>query len=135
MPDTSSFEPATAPFEPAAGPASHPSTYGGAWELELWSGSVRFSEWFYRRLPWAGEDGERTLHDLKPHLVRGAWDVLLQGIRGHLECGMRLDTEVCVQLEGGRIEWWRVRGAAERNSGGHPVHLAGSIDDVSECRR
>jgi hypothetical protein len=126
MPDTVTFEP---------GAALGPSINGGTWELELWSGSVHFSEWFYRRLPWAGESGQRTLFDLEPHLVPGAWDALLQDIRGHLERGMPLDTELCVQLEGGRIEWWRVRGAAERNSGGLPVHLSGSIDDVSNVRR
>jgi PAS domain-containing protein len=119
----------TAFLEPSAVDAK---LNAGVWELDLWSGAARFSEWFYERLPWMSGLDEKTLFDLKPFLVPGAWEVLLGHIREHLERGVPLDAELCVQLDGGRIEWWRLTGAAERNTLGHPVHLAGSIIDVSE---
>jgi len=102
----------------------------GEWELDLWSGTAWFNDWFYRRLRWAGEAGRKTLFDLKPHLMSGAWEALLLAIRALLERGVPLDTQIGVELEGGRIEWWRVLGTAERNTGGQPVYLTGSMRDA-----
>lgn len=108
----------------------------GLWELDLVNGTAWFSDWFYLRLGWPMEVKRKRLDDLRPNLPVGAWEALLLAIRGHLERQMPLDAELCVQLQGGQIEWWRMLGAVERNSRGKPVHLAGSVRDVTaEPRR
>ena len=80
---------------------------------------------------------ERCIDELDTRLVSdpaGAWELLLLQIRSHLELQTPLDAEIRVQVNGGPIEWWRVQGSVERNPGGQPVRLAGSVRDISAER-
>jgi hypothetical protein len=108
---------------------------GGHWGLDLWDGSAWFSDWFYQRLQWPTAVKRIKLEDLRPNLVPGAWELLLRQIRSHLEMQTPLDAEIQVQVKEGQIECWRMQGSAERNPGGQPVRLAGSVCDVSAARR
>ena len=56
---------------------------------------------------------------------------MLLAIRNHLERQVPLDLKVRVQVEGSRLEWWRVQGSVERNAAGQPMHLAGTMREVS----
>jgi hypothetical protein len=107
----------------------------GAWKLALWNGSAWFSGWFYRRLQWPAAVKRTRLDDLKPNLPADAWEELLLAIRNHLERQVPLDLEVRVQLNGGRIEWWRIQGSVERNAAGQPMQLVGTMRDVSARHR
>lgn len=108
-----------------------PDSDAGTWELDLWNGVTWFSEWFYDRLSWTRDARRRTLNDLRPHLLPKGWEALLTGIRSHLESATALDQEILVQLDGGRVEHWRVTGAAERNSSGLPVYFSGAMHNLS----
>jgi hypothetical protein len=120
----------------AAPTSASPATTDGLWGLVLWKGSAWFSDWFYQRLQWPTAVKHTRLEDLRPNLPEGAWETLLGAIRSHLEQGTPLDAELRVQTNSGRVEWWRVTGAVERNVGGQPVHLAGRMRDVTaEPRR
>jgi hypothetical protein len=122
------------PNTPAPGASELPPS-GGLWGLDLWSGSAWFGDWFYRRLQWPTKIRRTRLDDLRPNLLAGDWQILLLQIRGHLELQTPLDAEIRVQVNGGPIEWWRVQGSVERNPGGQPVRLAGSVRDISAERR
>jgi hypothetical protein len=119
---------------PAPGAGELPPD-GGHWGLDLWDGSAWFSDWFYQRLQWPTAIKRIKLDDLRPNLVAGAWELLLRQIRSHLEMQTPLDAEIQVQVKEGRIERWRMQGSAERNPGGQPVRLAGSVSEVSAERR
>jgi hypothetical protein len=121
------------PKTPAPGANELPPS-GGLWGLDLWSGSAWFSDWFYQRLQWPTKIRRIRLEDLRPNLPAGDWEVLLRQIRGHLELQTPLDAEIRVQLDGGQIEWWRMQGSVERNPGGQPVRLVGSVSDISAER-
>ena len=108
---------------------------GGLWGLDLWNGSAWFSHWFYQRLQWPTATRRIRLDDLRPNLLGGGWEVLLLQIRSHLELQTPLDAEIQVQLNDGQTEWWRMQGSAERNPGGQPVRLSGSVRDISAERR
>jgi len=71
---------------------------------------------------------------LRPNLAAEAWDVLLLQIRAHLEAKTPLALEIRVRLPSGQFERWRVLASAEHNTGGQPVYLAGSMQDVSAER-
>jgi PAS domain S-box-containing protein len=62
------------------------------------------------------------------------WTALLRKLRSHLEEQSPLDTEFQVQLATGRVEWWHMRGSAQRNDTGHPTHFAGSVRDITATR-
>ena len=125
----SEFPPPPSKTPPEAGDLSAGGE--GLWGLDLWSGHAWFSDWFSHRLQWPAGVVHKRLDHLRPHLPGGAWESLLAAIRDHLERQTPLDHKVCAQLPDGRIEWWRVQGAAERNAGGQPVYLSGSARDVS----
>jgi len=117
------------------GAAKPPAGGHGVWKLTLWDGSVRFNSWFYRRLRWPAAVKRTRLDDLKPYLPAGAWEELLLAIRNHLERQVPLDLEVRVQVEGSRLEWWRVQGSVERNAAGQPIYLGGTMREVSTAHR
>ncbi len=102
----------------------------GFWECDLIAGSAWFSDWFYEKLAWPHDIKHSTLCDLQPTLRPGAWDRLMVTLREHLEKGCPLDVEIEVELPGASLERWRMRGAAERNSAGQPIYLAGSMRHV-----
>jgi hypothetical protein len=118
--------------KPAPGAGEPPVGGGGAWELDLMSGSAAFSAWFYERLQWPAEVKRHRLADLKAHLPAGGWESLLLAIRAHLERQMPLDVALRVHLPGGEIQRWRMWGSAVRNERDKPVLLAGSARDISD---
>ena len=103
--------------------------------MDLLSGTASFSDWFHQRLQWPAEVKRRRLVDLKPNLPGGAWEALLLAIRAHLERQVPLDTEICVHLGGGEVQWWRVLGSSMRNGREKPVLLTGTMRDISAERR
>jgi hypothetical protein len=111
----------------ASGADKPPGSGDGSWKLDLMDGTAWFSEWFYRRLQWPVQVNRKRLGDLQPHLLAGAWETLLQGIRAHLELQVPLDAKIPVQLPGGQTEWWRLQGAVERNAFGKPMYIKGSV--------
>jgi hypothetical protein len=119
---------------PAPGAGELPPATG-LWGLDLWDGSAWFSDWFYQRLQWPTEARRIRLDNLRPNLAAGAWEALLLQIRNHLELQTPLDAEILVHVKGGQIERWRMQGSAERNPGGQPVRLAGSVRDITAGRR
>jgi hypothetical protein len=120
---------------PTPGAGKLPAGSDGSWELDLLSGNAWFSEWFFQRLQWPAEVKRRRLVDLRRNLPYGGWEALLLAIRAHLERQVPLDTQICVHLPGGEIQWWRVLGTSLRNGREKPVLLSGSVQDVSAERR
>jgi PAS domain-containing protein len=104
----------------------------GFWECDLVAGSAWFNDWFYRKLGWPQDAQRVTLGDLEPALAPGAWHRLMGAFREHLEKGGPLDLEIEVNVPGGGIERWRMRGVAQRNESGQPVYLAGVMRELRD---
>jgi len=107
----------------------------GFWEFALVDGTVWFSDWFYRKLGWPSDTQRTTLEDLKPLTPQAQWDALMRGFRDHLEQRLPLDVRLQVRVPGDRIEWWHIRGSAERNDAGQPTLLAGSAREIPDAGR
>jgi len=103
----------------------------GFWELGLSDGSAWFSEWFHERLRSAAGVRRATFNDLRPIFSPDTWEMLLGHLRAHLEQRTPFDAKLPVRLADGRIEWWHLRGSTLLNGIGHPVHVAGSVRDVT----
>jgi PAS domain-containing protein len=106
----------------------------GFWELDLADGSAWFSDWFCTRLDRGEASRRAAFADLRPLMSRETWDALLLKLRSHLEEQSPLETEFPVQLASGELEWWHMRGSAQRNDTGHPTHFAGCVRDVTATR-
>jgi PAS domain-containing protein len=106
----------------------------GFWEFNLAEGSTWFSEWFYDRLRWPEAVKRTSFGDLRSAVSSETWDRLLRELRAHLEQQIPFDAEFEVLLAEGRVEWWQMRGSAQLNDIGHPIHVAGSVRDVTHSR-
>jgi PAS domain-containing protein len=107
----------------------------GFWELDLKSGSAWFSPWFHQKLNWPKDSRRTTLGELETVLQPAAWTELMARIRAHLEQGRPLALEFEAAVPGAAPRpWWRLQGSALRNDAGQPVHLAGSMREVSADR-
>ncbi len=106
----------------------------GFWEVDLADGSAWFSDWFYLRLQWTAGARRPAFSDLRPIMSSETWATLLRKLRAHLEERSPLDAEFPVQLATGPIEWWQLRGSAQRSATGHPTHFAGCVRDVTATR-
>ena len=103
----------------------------GFWELSLLDGSAWFSDWFHERLGWTEGIKRSRFDGLRPILSPDAWEMLLRQLRAHLEQKIPFDATFQVQLADGRIEWWHMRGSAQLNKVGHPIHVAGSVRELT----
>jgi len=106
----------------------------GFWELDLADGSAWFSDWFCPRLQGSEVSRRSAFGDLRPLMSSETWNDLLRKLRSHLEEQSPLDAEFKVQLATGQVEWWHMRGLAQRNDTGHPTHFAGCVRDVTATR-
>jgi hypothetical protein len=106
----------------------------GFWELDLADGSAWFSDWFCTRLQWGETSRRPVFGDLRPIMSSETWNALLRKLRSHLEEQSPLDAELAVQLATGQVEWWHMRGSAQRADTGHPTHFAGCVRDVTATR-
>jgi PAS domain-containing protein len=116
---------------PVPGALAMKASGDGFWEFNLADGSAWFSEWFCDRLQWIEPVKRPAFIDLRPMVSPETWDELLRKLRLHLEQRAPLDAEFQVRLAEGQIEWWHMRGAAQRNDAGHPTHFAGCVRDVT----
>jgi PAS domain-containing protein len=119
---------------PAPGARAMKASGDGFWELNLADGSAWFSDWFCPRLQWSEETRRPALSDLRPIMSSETWHTLLRNLRSHLEEQSPLDAEFQVQLATGQLEWWHLRGSAQRADAGHPTHFAGCVRDVTATR-
>jgi PAS domain-containing protein len=119
---------------PAPGALAMKASGDGFWEFNLADGSAWFSDWFCERLQWTDVVKRPAFSDLRPMVSPETWDELLRKLRLHLEQRTPLDAEFQVHLSAGQIEWWHMRGAAQRNDAGHPTHFAGCVRDVTASR-
>jgi PAS domain-containing protein len=103
----------------------------GFWELDLADGSAWFSDWFCTRLQWSEPARRSAFGDLRPIMSSETWGALLCELRSHLEEQSPFDTKFQVRLATGQVEWWHMRGSAQRNDTGHPTHFAGCVRDVT----
>jgi PAS domain-containing protein len=116
---------------PVPGARAMQASGNGFWELDLADGSVWFSDWFCTRLQWSEASRAPAFGDLRPLMSSATWEALLRQFRSHLEQKSPLDAEFPVQLASGQLEWWHMRGSAQRSDSGHPTHFAGCVRDVT----
>ncbi|HMH29328.1 MAG TPA: hypothetical protein VK580_12145 [Steroidobacteraceae bacterium] len=119
---------------PVPGARAMQASGDGFWELDLADGSAWFSDWFCARLQWSETSRRPAFSDLRPLMSSETWDALLLKLRSHLEAQTPLEAEFPVQLAKGQLEWWHMRGSAQRNDAAHPTHFAGCVRDVTATR-
>jgi hypothetical protein len=77
----------------------------------------------------------KRLTDWRPHLSESAWEELVLAIRNHLERRLPLRVEVVMRTKHDEKETWLIEGLVERNAGGQPMYLAGTVQVIAPKHR
>ncbi len=109
-------------------------THDGLWEWDLIGRNLWVSPRFEAILGFA--EGEISGLAQTPETFVHADDLeaCRAAQRAHFENNEPFDVEVRMQTRTGAFRWVRLRGEAERDASGRPLHLAGSMQDVTEAR-
>ncbi len=104
----------------------------GLWHWNLLTDAVHISPRVHELLDYAaGELGARfesfldLVHDEDREAARRPLAVCLMRCRPY-------DAQFRMRLKSGEYRWFRVRGQVEWNGGHRPVHMAGSISDITD---
>jgi len=107
-------------------------TSDGLYDWDLLTGHVWYAQRFRAILGYAGQDFPDTFLAFQNALHGDDRTLVLGKIRSHLENRWRLDMRCRVVTRNGEIRWCRLRGEAERDAGGRPTRLSGSLSDIHE---
>jgi PAS domain S-box-containing protein len=106
-------------------------TSDGLYDWDLLTGHVWYAARFREIVGYTDRDFPDTFSAFQNIIEEADRGRVVGSIRAHLENRTPLDVRCRVTTAGGDLLWCRMRGEAERNAGGRPLRLAGSISDIS----
>ena len=106
-------------------------TSDGLYDWDLATGRVWYAERFREIVGHSGGDLPDTFLAFQNILHPDDRTPVLAKIRAHLENRSRLDVRCRIVRRGGDVLWCRLRGEAQRDAGGRPERLSGSLSDIS----
>ncbi len=106
-------------------------TCDGLYDCNLLTGQVWYATRFRAILGYTGHDFPNTFHAFHNALHEEDRGLVMGKIRAHLENRKHLDIRCRVVTRSGETRWCRLRGEAERDAGGRPTRLAGSLSDIN----
>jgi PAS domain S-box-containing protein len=106
-------------------------TSDGLYDWDLLTGHVWYAARFREIVGYADGEFPDTFSAFQNIVAEPDRVRVLTSIRAHLENRTALDVRCRIKTARGSQLWCRMRGEAERNAGGHPLRLAGSISDIS----
>jgi PAS domain S-box-containing protein len=106
-------------------------TSDGLYDWDLLTGHVWYAARFREIVGYSDADFPDTFSAFQTIVDEVDRGQVVGSIRAHLENRTPLDVRCRVKTAGGSTLWCRMRGEAERNAGGRPLRLAGSISDIS----
>ncbi|HTX23857.1 MAG TPA: PAS domain-containing protein [Steroidobacteraceae bacterium] len=109
-------------------------TQDGLWEWDLVRKSLWVSPRFEAILGFAEGEVSGKVHSPDELVHADDLEACRAAQRAHFADSAPYDVEVRMRNQAGAFRWVRLRGDAERDEGGEPLRLAGSMQDVTESR-
>jgi PAS domain S-box-containing protein len=106
-------------------------TSDGLYDWNLLTGHVWYAARFRQIVGYSDADFPDTFNAFQNIVFDDDRARVLASIRAHLENRQPLDVRCRIKTGTGELLWCRMRGEAERNPGGRPLRLSGSISDIS----
>lgn len=107
----------------------------GLWDWDIEAGSIYFSDRFKELLGYEPEELQNELAVFKRHLHADDYHTTWEAIQRHLHDRSEFDVEYRMRTKSGDYRWFRARGQAQWSEKGHPLRMAGSIQDVTDLHR
>ncbi len=109
-------------------------TQDGLWEWDLMGKFLWVSPRYEAILGFAEGEISGVVRTPESLVHRDDLEAWRAAQRAHFERGEPFDAEMRMRTRSGAYRWVRMRGQAERDAAGRPMHLAGSMQDVTEAR-
>ncbi len=109
-------------------------TQDGLWEWDLIGRSLWVSPRFEAILGFAEGEVSAAVQTPESLVHPDDLEACRAAQRAHFEQNEPFDVELRMRTGAGTYRWARMRGEAERDASGRPLHLAGSMQDVTEAR-
>lgn len=106
----------------------------GLWGWNVATDDVWYSRTFKALLGYRGQEFPNRLDTWKAHLHPDDCEPTYAALRTHLEHNHPYDVVYRLRTKEGKYRWFRARGKSVRDEHGRPVHMAGSIQDVSDLK-
>jgi PAS domain S-box-containing protein len=106
-------------------------TSDGLYDWDLLTGHVWYAARFREIVGYSDADFPDTFSAFQAIVDEADRGHVIGSIRAHLENRAPLDVRCRLKTASRKTLWCRMRGEAERNAGGRPLRLAGSISDIS----
>jgi len=106
-------------------------TSDGLYDWDLLTGHVWYAARFREIVGYSEREFPDTFNAFQHIVNEGDRGRVVASIRAHLENRTPLDVRCRIKTARGVLLWCRLRGQAERNPGGRPMRLSGSISDIS----
>jgi PAS domain S-box-containing protein len=106
-------------------------TSDGLYDWDLVTGHVWYAARFRAIIGYSDREFPDTFSAFQNIVHESDRAMVFASIRAHLENRDILDVRCRVRNASGQQLWCRLRGQAERNAGGRPMRLAGSISDIT----
>jgi two-component system, sensor histidine kinase and response regulator len=108
-------------------------TQDGLWEIDA-DGTAWCSPRVAELLGYEPHELASNCNFLKQFLHPDDTQAVAEATSMHFQKGLPYDVEVRLRTRSGEYRWYRARATAERDDGGRPLRLSGSLQDVTEAR-
>jgi two-component system sensor histidine kinase/response regulator len=107
-------------------------TRDGVWELDVTTSKPWFGPRFEELLGYEVGELSTSRHHIRKLIDPSDRAVIRQALDDHLDRGIAFDVELRIMHKAGHYEWVRLRAQAERDGGGKPTGLAGSMQVITD---
>ncbi|MFN0006913.1 MAG: response regulator [Planctomycetota bacterium] len=109
-------------------------TGDGIWDRDLVTGELFLAPRFKQLLGYKEHEFRSTLETWDAHIHPQDLEQVNKSRKAHITGNWPYDVQYRMRTMENRWRWFRDRGQAIRDEGGHPVRMAGSIQDVTDLR-
>lgn len=108
------------------------ATSNGLWEWNIKKDTVWFSTTFKELLGFKEDEFPDSFSAWEERLHKDDHAETIKDLERHLKENTDFDVSYRLRRKDGGYHWFRARGRAERNAQGHPIRMAGSIQDIDQ---
>lgn len=107
-------------------------TSEGLWDWNIVTGEDYLSPWWKEMLGYTDEELPNHPSTFRTLLHPDDLPRVTAAVQAHLDERVPYDMELRLRTKSGDYRWFRARGEAERDAQGRPLHMAGSMSDITE---
>jgi PAS domain S-box-containing protein len=110
-------------------------TNDGMWERDMLTNEVFLSPRYKQQLGYEDHELENNFDNFVARLHSDDRPLILQGVQDHLEHRTLFLVEFRLRTKSGDYRWFETRGQGLWNRHGQPIHMVGSLRDITDRKQ